>query len=31
MLDESGELRKAMITRSGKFDSDLTEVARRRL
>jgi predicted GH43/DUF377 family glycosyl hydrolase len=25
MLDESGELRKAMITRPGKFDSDLTE------
>lgn len=25
LLDESGELRKAMITRPGKFDSDLTE------
>jgi predicted GH43/DUF377 family glycosyl hydrolase len=24
-LDNTGELRKAMITRSGKFDSDLTE------
>ncbi len=25
LLDESGELKKAMITRPGKFDSDLTE------
>jgi beta-1,2-mannosidase len=25
LLDEKGELRKAMTTRSGKFDSDLTE------
>ncbi|MEO6732672.1 MAG: glycoside hydrolase family 130 protein [Ferruginibacter sp.] len=25
LLDSSGELRKAMITRPGKFDSDLTE------
>ena len=25
LLDDSGELKKAMITRPGKFDSDLTE------
>jgi predicted GH43/DUF377 family glycosyl hydrolase len=25
LLDESGELKKAMVTRPGKFDSDLTE------
>ena len=25
LLDEAGELKKAMITRPGKFDSDLTE------
>ena len=25
LLDDAGELRKAMITRPGKFDSDLTE------
>jgi len=25
LLDESGELKKAMLTRPGKFDSDLTE------
>lgn len=25
LVDEAGELRKAMITRPGKFDSDLTE------